>query len=196
MHGIKLLSWRIAMLALCLAASAQARPGRHAPAAKPAKVIAVSEEERDMIEDIAYANLGEIALGKLAIGKTMSRSVKSFAQRMIDDHSRAQSALERLAKARGVSLPAETDMQHQTIAIGLRGLAGGAFDEQYLKRAGIDEHERFIDLLQQVGEEAQDRDLRVYADRTLRLVGLHLSMAGELDEADDGASAGDGKGGD
>jgi putative membrane protein len=184
MHGIKLLTWLCAVLTLCLAASADARPPRHAPNAKPARIIPLVEEDRDMIENIAYMNLGEIALGRLALDKTMSFAVRSFAQKMIDDHTRAQNELEKLAKARGVSLPAETDMQHKTIAIGLRGLAGGAFDEEYIKRAGVNEHERFIDLLQQVGDDAQDKALRAYADRTLRLVGLHLSMASEIQDDD------------
>lgn len=184
MHGPKLLTWLFVVLALCGHVCADAQPKRHAAAAKPSRTIALADEDRAMLEDIAYANLGQILLGRLALDKSMSFSVRSFAQRMIEDHSRAQGQLEKLARSRGMSLPPETDMAHKTIAIGLRGLAGGAFDEEYLKRAGINENERFIDLLQQVEDEAQDKALRAYAGRTLRLVGLHLSMANELDDED------------
>ena len=194
MHGSKLLLWLVAALALCMGTVADAQPRRHAGQPKTARIIPLADEDRVMIEDIAYANLGEILLGRLALDKSMNFSVRSFAQRMIDDHSRAQSQLEKLARSRGMSLPAETDMAHKTIAIGLRGLAGGAFDEEYLKRAGINEHERFIDLLQQMEDDAQDKVLRAYAGRTLRLVGLHLSMANELD-GDDGNDSNDSKSG-
>ncbi|MBK4737150.1 DUF4142 domain-containing protein [Noviherbaspirillum pedocola] len=194
MHGSKLLLWLVATLALCMGTVADAQPRRHAGGAKTARIIPLADEDRVMIEDIAYANLGEILLGRLALDKSMNFAVRSFARRMIDDHSHAQSQLEKLAHSRGMSLPAETDMAHRTIAIGLRGLAGGAFDEEYLKRAGINEHERFIDLLQQMEDDAQDKVLRAYAGRTLRLVGLHLSMANELD-GDDGNDGNDSKSG-
>lgn len=188
MHGPKLLPWLFAALALGAGAPADAQPARHAGPAKSSRILPLADEDRAMIEDIAYANLGEILLGRLALDKSMNTSVRSFAHRMIDEHARAQSQLEKLARARGLSLPAETDMARKTIAIGLRGLAGRAFDEEYLKRAGIGEHERFIDLLQQVEDDAQDKALRAYAGRALRLAGLHLSLANLLDGDDEGGA--------
>jgi putative membrane protein len=185
MHRIRMLFWLSAALLLFWGASlAHAQPGKPSTHARASAQLA--EEDRDLMQDLAYANLGEIALGRMAVDKTMSLAVRSYAQKIIDSHTRAQNELEKLAKSHGLSLPGETDMRHKTIGLGLRGLAGGVFDAQYIRRVGINENERFIDLLQQASEEAQDARLRSYASRMLRMVGQHLSMANDLEDEAEG----------
>src|SRR5690349_9442282 len=50
----------------------------------------VSSADQKMMRDIAYSNISEVAAGKLALERSQSDDVKSFAQKMIDDHTKAQ----------------------------------------------------------------------------------------------------------
>ena len=51
----------------------------------------------------------EVKLGQMAADKATNADVKQFGQRMVDDHSKANSELMALASQKGVTLPAMSD---------------------------------------------------------------------------------------
>src|SRR2546421_11248956 len=57
------------------------------------------------MKQLAQANLAEIESGKMAAAKAQSPEVKSFGQKMADDHARMLEDLKSLAKTKGVALP-------------------------------------------------------------------------------------------
>jgi putative membrane protein len=69
----------------------------------------VSKGDVKMMRDMAHSNLAEIETGKLALEKSQSPEVKKFAQQMIDDHTQAQTELQKLAQTKGVELPSKPD---------------------------------------------------------------------------------------
>jgi putative membrane protein len=142
----------------------------------------VSKDDRDFFEDIAHANLAEIAVGQMAIEKSQNAQVKQFAQKMIDDHTKAEDELRQLADAKGVKLPTEPDMVHKTKATTLKPLSGDTFDKQYIKHAGVGDHENAHKLLAKVQSKAKDADLKAYADKTIKAVDAHLDMAKQLEQ--------------
>jgi putative membrane protein len=160
---------------------AHAQIGNSADNAKATANATVNDADREFFEDIAHANLAEIETGKMALEKGQSKNVKTFAQKMIDDHTKAQSELETLAKRKGITLPTETDVQHKGIATALGALSGNAFDSQYTARVGVGDHQRTHDLLTKVGRNAKDPDLKAYATKTIKAVDQHLSMAKKME---------------
>jgi putative membrane protein len=152
-------------------------PAQSADSANQNGDSTISKKDREFMEDIAHGNLAEIDTGKLALEKSSNEQVKKFAQMMIDDHGKAQNELQQLAGKKGVTLPRETDLQHKTIATGLKALSGNTFDNQYIARVGVGDHERTQKLLLKVQKDAQDADLKAYAAKTIKAVEHHLSMA-------------------
>jgi putative membrane protein len=142
----------------------------------------VTEDDREMMQDLAHANLAEIETGRLAVEKAQNAEVKKFAQQMIDDHSKSLQELQRVAQAKGVELPKETDFAHKAMATALKALTGGFFDKQYMQHAGVGDHRRTVDLLQKVQQNARDQELKAYASKTLPAVQRHLTMARELEK--------------
>ena len=57
------------------------------------------------VMEAAHGGMMEVELGRLALERATSDEVKQFAQRMIDDHSRAYTELAELASTKGVNLP-------------------------------------------------------------------------------------------
>lgn len=137
----------------------------------------VSRDDRKMTADLAHANIAEIETGKTALEKSQNPSVKKFAQRMVGDHTAALQELQTLAQAKKVKLPDSTDMQHKTLAVALKAMTGNTFDNQYMKRAGVNDHQRAIQLLQKAEKNAKDPELKAMAVKMLPTVQGHLKHA-------------------
>lgn len=140
----------------------------------------VASGDQKMMREISHANNAEVAVGKIALEKSQSDDVKTFAQKMIDDHSKAQQELQALADSKGVKLPTEPDAKHKAMAKMLSGLKGDAFDKRYLKQGGLDDHQATHKLLDQVRNRAKDAELKAYAAKTIATVDMHLAMAQEM----------------
>jgi putative membrane protein len=144
------------------------------------KTSSISKADKKMMTDLAHANISEIAAAKLAQSKTQNEEVKNFAQRMIDDHTKAQQALESLAQSKGVTLPKEPDTKHKATAKMLEALSGDTFDHRYIAEGGISDHKKTIKLLEKIQNKATDSDLKALASKTLPTVEEHLKMAQQI----------------
>ena len=151
-----------------------------------AGTASVSDDDRKIMEDIAQANIAEIQTGHMALEKGQSDQVKKFAQQMIDDHTKAQKQLQQLAQSKGVDLPGDTDLEHKAIATALKALSGDTFDNQYIARVGVGDHQRTRDLLQKAQKNAKDPGLKAYAQKTVKVVDGHLAMAKKMDNSKNG----------
>ena len=94
----------------------------------------------DFVRDVALKSMAEIDLSRMALSKAASADVKAFAQMMVDDHGRAESALKAIVSGQGIEWPTETDEKHQTIAGELATKSGLEFDREYMK-AMVDGHQ-------------------------------------------------------
>lgn len=137
----------------------------------------LSQSDERMVRQIAEANLAEISAGKLAEDKAQSDEVKSFAKKMVDDHTKALDDLKQLAQAKGVTLPTEPDKQHMAMEKKLQALSGEKFDKQYLQQAGDRAHKETHRLLQRASSRAEDSDLKNYAGKVIATVEGHQQMA-------------------
>lgn len=140
----------------------------------------LSASDQKMLKTMALNNLAEIEAGRMAQSKTQSEEVRSFAQRMIDDHTKALEDVRQLAQARGVSLPTELDRANKRKADRMASLSGEAFDRAYMAQAGVDDHKKNHALLQQAQTRAKDPDVKALAARTLPIVHEHLNSAQQL----------------
>jgi len=156
--------------------NAAAAAGASGASGTPTKV---ASGDQTMMRDIAYSNISEIAAGKLALEKSQSDDVKRFAQKMIDDHGKAQQELQALADGKGVKLPTEPDAKHKALSKELSALKGEAFDKTYLKQGGLNDHQKTHKLLVRVQDKAKDPELKAYAAKTITAVDQHLTMAQE-----------------
>jgi putative membrane protein len=140
----------------------------------------MSSGDQRMMKDIAQSNIDEIATGKLALANSTNADVKNFAQKMVDDHTKAQQELQTLADGKGVKLPTEPDAKHKALAKMMSGMKGDAFDKRYMKEGGLTDHKKTHQLLEKVESKAKDADLKAYAQKTIAAVEQHLAMAQDL----------------
>ena len=137
----------------------------------------VSRDDSNMMADLAHTNISEIETGKMALEKSKNQPVRKFAQQMIDDHTAALQELQTLAQSKGVKLPDSPDIQHKTMAITLKVMPSATFDSEYMKRAGVNDHQRAVQLLLKTQKSAKDPGLKALATKMLPTVQHHLEMA-------------------
>jgi len=137
----------------------------------------VSQSDRNLMRELAYANLAEIEAAKLAQSQSQNDQVKNFAQRMMDDHTNALQELQTLAQQKGVTLPTEPDAQHKAEAKKLGALSGDKFDKRYMAKGGLSDHRNTHRLLSRVENRASDPDLKALAAKMRPVIDQHLTMA-------------------
>jgi putative membrane protein len=143
----------------------------------------LSRADEKVMKDLAYANISEIEAGKMAQAKSSNEQVKTFAQKMIDDHTKAQQDLQTLAQTKGVTLPSEPDAKHKAAAKMMGALSGDKFDKVYLKQGGLNDHRTTHKLLARATEKATDPDLKALISKTAPVVDQHLTMAQDISSA-------------
>jgi putative membrane protein len=140
----------------------------------------LAKGDQDIVAQMAMANMAEVEMGKLAQAKASSAQVKTFAQQMIDDHTKALGEVQALATAKGVTLPAALDAKHKAKADKLSALSGEAFDKAYMKDAGVHDHQAVTKKLNQWQVSAKDQDIKALAGKMLPTVQQHLHSAEQL----------------
>jgi putative membrane protein len=138
--------------------------------------------DTDFMNSASQANLAEIQAGKIAAARSSNASVRSFADRMVADHTAAQTHLIVVAQKAGVSLVTEPDTEHQTIIAQLTQLSGLALDSAYLQNQLLD-HQVTITLFQQESATGKDSVARSYAAEYLPKLRRHLAMVKKMSKA-------------
>jgi putative membrane protein len=131
------------------------------------------------MRQITLGGTQEVALAKLAQRRAQSPGVKEFAQRMAQDHGKANDLASGLAKANAVQPRGQPDMDHAVMRQQLEQLKGDAFDRAYI-RGQVQEHQKTALLLEWEIGSGQDPRVRNFAIETLPTVMGHLEMAKRL----------------
>ena len=95
----------------------------------------LSEADKNYLEKDRRGAAYELESAKLAVSKTSREDVKSYAQKLVNDHSGYNAALEKLGKEQGMTLPTEPDAADKAHLADLEKLNGKAFDTLYIKEA-------------------------------------------------------------
>lgn len=143
--------------------------------ATPVAAATPSTTDNDFFTKAGQAGLAEVELGKLAAQKATNAEVKKFAQKMVDDHTKAGNELKELAVKKGKVLPADMDSSHKSTLEKLKGLSGADFDKAYVD-AMVDDHKTAVDLFEDEADDGTDADVKAFAGKTLPTLKSHLEM--------------------
>ncbi|HET6806593.1 MAG TPA: DUF4142 domain-containing protein [Frateuria sp.] len=135
-----------------------------------------SEHDAMFMRHAAADSLAEIRLGRIALDKSSSARIRRLAQRIIDDHTKANNQLISIAQRKQVTLPTEPMPMQKQEADHLRTLSGSAFDRAYADSL-VKDHRKAIKMFGIEGQRAADPDLKQFARTTLPVLKQHLQMA-------------------
>lgn len=146
----------------------------------------MTSQDRDFLMEAAMGGMMEVELGRLATQQGASEAVKQFGQRMVDDHSKANTELMSLASSKGITLPTELDDKHRQHVTKLSGMTGAEFDRAYAREM-VSDHNKDVAMFEKQSNRGADPDLKAFATKTLPTLREHQQMARALPGADRGA---------
>lgn len=147
-----------------------------ATAAKDAEVGVADQAFAMMAAEGGHA---EVELAKLAENRASSTGLKQFAQRLVQDHTKANQELMALAKNKDMDLPDEPDDTHEALAKLFSRLEGGQFDREFLSYQ-LMHHEKDVAAFSVQAKEGQDADLKAFAAKQLPVLQEHLKQVRQL----------------
>jgi len=139
----------------------------------------LGDKDADFVKEAALGNMMEVKLGQYALENAASPEVKKFAQRMVDDHTKANKELTTFATDKGVTVAKDLDKKCQEVCDKLTKLKGAEFDKEYMRHM-LEDHEKDIAKFQEATKNLQDPDLRTWATKTLPTLNEHLRMAKDV----------------
>ena len=168
--------------ALCLATTSSALQTQYpplktganqpAPSATPAAsgsgkaTSKLSAADKTFMMNAAKGGMMEVEMGRMAAQNAQNTDVKKFGNRMVTDHSKANSELLALAKEEGVSLP------------GAKSPGKWKSDKDYMG-AMVKDHTTDLAEFQKEAKSGTDPDLKKFAEKYSKVVSAHLKMAQE-----------------
>jgi len=135
--------------------------------------------DKQFMREAAVGGMSEVELGKLGVERAQSADVKAFAQRMVDDHSKANDQLKQLASREGVTLPADVNAKERATMTRLAKMSGAEFDKAYM-RDMVTDHDKDVSLFERQSSRESNADLKAWIDQTLPTLEEHQHMAKDV----------------
>ena len=167
----------------------------------------VDRSDEKFVKDAAKSGQMEVHMGKIGVQKSQNPQVKQFAQKLIDDHGKANAELKQIATSKGITLPPEasdkvastTDdptasdrtrvrdkddaheahAEHKKSMKELESMSAAEFDRAYVKLA-VKHHEKDVSEFEKASQKLTDTELRAFAAKTLPTLREHLQTAKSL----------------
>ncbi|RPJ85191.1 MAG: DUF4142 domain-containing protein [Acidobacteria bacterium] len=130
-------------------------------------------------EEAASGGTMEVKLGQLAASKASDPEVKSFAQRMVTDHGKANAELKKVAGQKSYSVSEEMNAKHKQMSDRLSKLSGIEFDREYMQMM-VKDHEEDVEKFKEASQSLDDPALKQWASKTLPTLQQHLEQARKI----------------
>jgi putative membrane protein len=150
-------------------------PAKPSGMSAPAKMDKAGGTDAMFVREAATGGMMEVAKGKLAAQHASRDDVKQFAQRMVDDHTKAGDELKSIASGKSLTLPADQpSAQDQAMLDKMGKMDGAAFDRAYIADQ-VKDHEKTIALFEKEARNGKDAELKAFAEKTLPTLKDHLT---------------------
>lgn len=156
---------------------AQAQQNQQQPAADQA----AQNPDQEFVKDEAVGNQFEIQLAQFIQQKAQDEQVKKLAQQIIQDHQKAQEQLQQVAQSMQMQLPQQLDQIHQAKLQKMQQKQGRDLEACYTF-AQVGDHQREILMHRYEAENAQNPQVKQYAQQSIQPLEHHSQMAWQAAE--------------
>jgi putative membrane protein len=152
-----------------------------APAMAQSGPKTLQQPDQDFLVKASEGNVSEIKLGQLAVHKANNEQVKQFAQRMVDDHTKAQQQLVNETEGSNIIDPDHVTKDAADLYDKLNKESGTDFDKDYMK-AMVNDHQDDLNTFQDEIKNGKNEQLKTYAQNTLPVLQKHLESAKQINQ--------------
>lgn len=147
------------------------------PGANPNR--STSRLDTEFITKAAQSDMTEIQTSQLALQKSRNKSVRDYAQMMIDHHTQSSRQLKPIAQSKRVPMPKNLGPENTALLTSLKRVNGSEFDQAYMQ-GQVQAHTRTQAEYQKYLDQGQDPQLRAFASKIQPVVVQHLEMAQKM----------------
>lgn len=149
-----------------------------------------SSSDRAFVMTAAEGGMKEVQMGQMALEKAQDPAVKSYAQKLVDDHTRANQELTSLMQSKGLDSPDKTapTKQSNTSDMHMSSMNGTSFDRSWVHYM-VQDHQKDVREFQQEAKRAQDPELKAWIEKTIPVLQDHLRQAQQLQSTMKGNSS-------
>ncbi len=139
-------------------------------------------QDKEFLAKSAEGSMAEIAMSKLALQKSKNEEIKTYAQKMIDDHTMLLNNMKPIAEKMGVQPPTKLNADHRAEEARLKSMSGDKFDKEYVTAMVGDHHK---DLGEFIAEQntTQDPDLKAAVTQGTPIK-MHTEMIDQIAQKD------------
>lgn len=139
--------------------------------------------DQQFVDFAAQTDMVEANLGQLAQTVSDNQQVKDYGQTLVTDHTQDYQQLSDMAKQAGLNVPNAIDAEHNKMMIDpFQKLKGGAFDHKYIQEM-VAGHTKAIEMYKKEAADAQNAQVKTYAQNALPVLEKHLAAAKDLEHA-------------
>src|SRR5258706_9034883 len=143
----------LAVFALALALGASG-----AMAAKKGERGQLSAKDYKFALNAAQGGMAEVQLGELARQRAVNPQVKSFADKMVKEHGKANDDLKQIVTKKGAILPADLPSKETSTMKSLEKATGADFDREYVEHM-VKDHRKDVKEFEEAAKSLSDPDL-------------------------------------
>ncbi|WP_120992994.1 DUF4142 domain-containing protein [Stutzerimonas urumqiensis] len=140
--------------------------------------LALAQAE-SFVDQASAKGIAEIETAKMALDKSQAEDIRTFAQRMIDDHTQSNQKLAKLAQEKNLEMSDQATLMDMAKAMILKLRDGEDFNAAYANNQVV-AHEQTIELYREYVQNAENPDLVTFAETMLPKLEEHLQMAKAL----------------
>lgn len=154
--------------------------------AAPAAVAAAPAAARLSAADVQFiaiaagSGMYEVEAARLASTRAADPQVRAYAQMLVEHHTANNNELMALVSSKGQRVAPGLPAALQQKVTTLSGLSGAAFDREFIRMTGVQDHAAAIAAFEKGRGAVTDRDLQAYIDKSLPVLRSHLTQAQHL----------------
>jgi putative membrane protein len=138
-----------------------------------------SSKDRTFLMEAAQGGMAEVEMARNGIEMGQNEAVKNLSRRLLADHSRMNDELRQLAANKSLNLPTEPTSDQTAMMDTLAKLNGTEFDKAFVAHMTQD-HQKDIAKFEEAARNADDADVRAFAEKQLPTLRAHLNMANSV----------------
>lgn len=136
----------------------------------------LSEKDYKFVSEAARGGMAEVELGQLAKQKATDQNIRSFGEKMMADHKKANEELKQIVARKGAVLPATLSHHENSTIEKLQKATGADFDKEYAA-AMVKDHKTDVKEFEKAAQSSDDPDIKAFAQKILPTLQEHLRMA-------------------
>lgn len=141
-----------------------------------AQTETISEQDKTFLKGQQETNIAEVALGKVAIERATTETVRELAKKLMADHQQVMELNRALSTKLGLPVPEQPSAEQQATGEKVKAQTGAAFDAAYVA-AQIEGHTKSISKAQQEISSGSHPEVKAFATDYAPKAQMHLQHA-------------------